>query len=87
MAGYLVHEVVGFDYGQAILELSHRMTYDRIAEAIGYESKSSIYKILHGAIPAHDHGEALWALYMEVFHVKPKLKVHQRAQFEGAVST
>ena len=70
-------EHVGFWYSQAIRELSHRMTYEHIADELGYKSKTSIFKILRGATPRHISGEALWALYVDTFHRKPPLKEHQ----------
>lgn len=69
-------ELVGFNYAQALLELSHKMTYEQLAEAIGYESKTSIHKILNGTMPSHIHGEAIWALYCDTFGKKPPLKRH-----------
>lgn len=78
--GYLLHEVVGFDYAQAALELTHQMSYDKLIEALGYESKSSIYHLTRGGVPDHVHGEALWALYVSTFGRKPPLKVHQKVQ-------
>ena len=68
-------DVVGFDYAQAILELSHKYTYQQIARAIGYASKGSIKKILsEGTVPSHIIGEALWDLYIDTFGRKPKLR-------------
>lgn len=70
-------DCVGFDYAQAILELSHKMTYGDIAHALGYKNKSSIHMILAGSTPSHVRGEALWALYTETFARKPPHTVEQ----------
>lgn len=73
----------GFDYANAVLELRGIkspygvLTYDRIAEICGYESKSSIAEILTGHIPPHPQGEALYILYVETLHRKPPAKVRQ----------
>lgn len=73
-------EYVGYDYAQTILELSHRMTYDQIARAVGYKNKSSVHMILDGSVPSHDRGEALWVLYQETFGRKPP---HTAVQAKG----
>lgn len=62
---------VGFDYGRALLRISHRLTYSQIGEFVGYEP-SSIGRIIAGQqIPAHPQGEAIWSLYVELFGEKP----------------
>lgn len=68
---------VGFDYSQAILELSQKMTYSAIAKALGYNSKSSVNKIAGGVTPSHVRGEALWVLYVETFGRKPPRSLAQ----------
>lgn len=68
---------VGFDYARAILDLRNRLTYEHIAEYCGYESKASIAAIADGAVPSHPSGEALYALYMEVFNKKPPMSLSQ----------
>ena len=62
----------GFDYPVTLLELRTVMSYEEIAAACGWESKSSIVRVLNGAIPAHPQGEALYILYVETFGRKPK---------------
>lgn len=73
-----LHEQVGFDYAQAVREIHRLLTYDEIAERIGYDSKGSISRILDGAVPKHVQGEAIWALYIELFGRKPPLNVQKR---------
>ena len=71
---------VGFDYSQAVLELRAVVSYERIAEYCGYESKSAIGEIAKsGRIPTHPAGEALYALYVEIFAKKPPMNVLQAA--------
>ena len=82
-----LYEVVGFDYPQAIRELNRYMSYEDMCDQLGYESRASIYKIMHGAIPDHRHGEALWALYVDTIGKKPKLNVDQSAGNNQMVST
>lgn len=71
----------GFDYANAVLELRGLkspygvLTYERMAEIMGYEDKSSIARILGGVQPAHPQGEALYILYVETLHRKPPAKV------------
>lgn len=69
-----LHELVGFDYANALIELHSQLTYEQLAEALGYESKSTILKLLSGSVPSHIHGEAIWALYVQMFGKKPPLK-------------
>jgi len=74
-----LYDLVGFDYAQTIRKLNHHgLTYLQIAEAIGYESQSSIYQIMNGATPSHKHGEALWGLYRDLFGDKPPLNTEKR---------
>lgn len=73
-------EYVGFDYARSILELGQKMTYDDIARALGYKSKSSVNKIISGITPSHIRGEALWVLYTETFGRKPP---HNTTQAKG----
>lgn len=61
----------GFDYSRALLELRRRFTYDEIAQACGWESRSSVARILTGTVPHHPQGEALYILYVETFKRKP----------------
>lgn len=68
---------VGFDYAQTILELRSRISYERIAEYCGYENKGSIAAVVEGAIPLHPAGEALYALYLEIFGRKPPMRTNQ----------
>lgn len=70
---------VGFDYARSVLDLRQVLTYETIAERMGYESKSSVSRILAGVIPEHPQGEALWALYVETFGRKPPHSVEQAA--------
>lgn len=73
-------ELVGFNYSAATLELLKRFTYDELKDLLGYQSKGSISQLLEGVIPAHDKGEALWALYMDTFGHKPPLNVRHSGQ-------
>ena len=67
------HEMVGYDYVAAIREINEVMTYTEMCRALGYGSPQSISKILDGAIPSHTHGEALYALYRDLFDRKPPM--------------
>ena len=67
-------EEVGFDYVATLLAIRNVMSYDAIAEVIGYRSKGGISALLRGAIPSHVQGEALWALHVELFGTRPPLK-------------
>ena len=69
---------VGFDYSKALLEVREFMTYDEIAEYLGYGSKASILQIIRGTLPAHPQGEAIWVLYRSLFARKPPLTDAQR---------
>lgn len=68
-----LYERVGFDYVAAMNDLLAKFTYSEIAAKLGYKSTGSITAILKGHSPAHQHGEALWALYIETFNRKPPL--------------
>lgn len=78
---------VGFDYCGAALDLLRVMTYERLAEALGYQSKGSVSQILDGAVPSHVQGEALWALYLQTFNRKPPMSVRQSGQQTGDSGT
>lgn len=71
---------VGFDYAAALLRIRGERTYAQIAEYCGYDSPQAIGKVINGAIPAHPQGEAIWALYRELFDEKPP---HNYAQASG----
>ena len=73
MYDYPLYEQVGFDYSRAILELRKQLTYRQIAEAVGYNSIHAIEKIIAGTTPSHIRGEAIWALYLQMFNKKPPL--------------
>lgn len=73
MSDLPLHKQVGFDYPAAVRELLEKMTYMELADRIGYEGVGSIGAILHGAVPSHVRGEALWALYCDTFGRKPPL--------------
>lgn len=62
---------VGFDYSAALKAISTQMSYAVIADYVGYESSSSIERVIAGAIPPHPQGEAIWALFREIFRDKP----------------
>jgi len=62
----------GFDYSLALLKIRAKMTYQEIAEYIGYESANGVYKVISGSIPNHKVGEAIYILYFEMFGEKPK---------------
>lgn len=69
---------VGFDYAHALLDLRHVMTYEQIAERLGYQSKGSISEIINRKVlPDHPRGEALYALYLERFGRKPPMSQDQ----------
>ena len=70
-----LHEQVGFDYAKALLDIRNQLTYRQIAEALGYHSTAAIQKILDGSTPSHIQGEAIWALYMQMFGKKPPLNI------------
>lgn len=73
-----LYEQVGFDYAQALRDIHRHLTYDEIAERIGYDNKGSISKIMEGRVPKHIQGEAIWALYVGLFGRKPPLNVSKR---------
>lgn len=64
---------VGFDYARAILDIRREMTYEQIAEVIGLPDKQSVSRIVAGTIPHHPQGEAIWALYRELFNTNPPM--------------
>lgn len=68
-----LHEQVGFDYVKATTELLTKMSRMDLSDRIGYASAGSIHSLLKGRTPSHIHGEAIWALYLEVFGKKPPL--------------
>lgn len=68
----MIYEELGFDYSRAALELlRHGITYEVLAERMGYRSKASVSAILNGVIPSHRHGEALATVYLEAFGIRP----------------
>lgn len=68
---------VGFDYAEALKSIATQMTYVVIADYIGYESSSSVERVIAGAIPPHPQGEAIWALFREIFGDKPPTSSEQ----------
>lgn len=66
-------EKVGFDYAAALREMLQRLTYEELAFKIGYGSAGSLGGVLKGMTPSHRHGEAIWALYVEMFGRKPPM--------------
>ena len=68
-----LHEQVGFDYMQATKDLLTKMSRMELSDRVGYASAGSIHALLKGRTPSHIHGEAIWALYIEVFGKKPPL--------------
>ncbi len=70
---------VGFNYKAAIQRISAELSYAKIAEYLGYESKASVLNILNGSVPAHPQGEAIWALYKEMFNERPPLTPQQES--------
>lgn len=82
--GFILRELLphetGFDYAQAIREINRRLSYDEIAGFCGYDSRSSVGRILTGQVPSHPQGEAIYILYVELFGKKPPLRVADAAQ-------
>ena len=68
-----LYEQVGFDYVATIRELLQKLTYGEIVHRVGYSSVGSISAVLKGNTPSHKHGEALWALYVQMYGKKPPL--------------
>ena len=68
-----LHDLVGFNYALALREILNVLTYEELAYRIGYSSTGGITAVLKGRVPSHKHGEAIWALYLELFHRKPPL--------------
>lgn len=77
-------ETAGFDHVQALREILQYMTYEQVAQACGYDSKRSLRYVLDGSVPSHPHGEMIYQVYVELFGVKPPLKVQQTAQLIAA---
>lgn len=76
-----LHARVGFDYAQAMKDLLKRLTHMEIAYRIGYQSTGSVTAVVKGVIPSHKHGEALWALYLDVYGKKPPMsEIQSNAQ-------
>lgn len=82
-----IHEEVGFDYAAALLRIRAVLTYEEIAEAIGYESKGGVSNILKGKTPSHTRGEAIWALYLELFGERPPMRRRVNVQNSGHAMT
>ncbi len=74
---------VGFDYAAALMAIREQMSYAVIADYVGYESSSSVQRVIDGAIPPHPQGEAIWALYRELFEDKPPISEEQTAGGSG----
>ena len=71
---------VGFDYVEALRALLQRMTYEEVAHSLGYRSTGPLGAIVkRGHVPSHQHGEALWALYVQMFGRKPPMTAVQAA--------
>ncbi len=68
-----LYERVGFDYVATVRALLQKLTYMELAGRIGYESVGSVGAVLKGHTPSHRHGEALWALHIEMYGCKPPL--------------
>lgn len=71
---------IGFDYAKAVERINTRLSYDEIAGFCGYESRSSVGRVLTGQVPSHPQGEAIYILYVELFGEKPPLRVADAAQ-------
>lgn len=66
---------VGFDYALALLRIREHMTYEQIAEVCGFSDKQSIGRVVNeGLIPNHPQGEAIFAVYVELFQQKPPMQ-------------
>lgn len=68
---------VGFSYPSALKRINQRMTLAEIADFLGYDSQVSVFNIIRGTIPAHPQGEAIWALYSNLFCEKPPISSEQ----------
>lgn len=68
-----LNDLVGFDYISALREILKRLTYEEAAYRLGYSSTGGVTAVLKGRVPSHKHGEAIWALYLELFNRKPPL--------------
>jgi len=69
---------VGFDYAHALLRIRGAQTYEQIAEFCGFACKQDIGKVINdGRIPSHPQGEAMWALYFQLFGEKPPMSSDQ----------
>lgn len=64
---------VGFDYAQALIDIRGHMTYDQIADVCGFVDKAAVARVVNGKIPRHPQGEAIWAVYLEIFGRKPPM--------------
>lgn len=73
-----LHERVGFDYASAVRNLLKKLTYAELYGRLGYNSTGSITALLKGHTPSHKHGEAIWALHLELFGEKPPMSDSQR---------
>jgi len=78
-----LYDLVGFDYAAALRAILQSMTYDEVAQRIGYKSTGGVSEILKGRIPSHRHGEAIYALYRELFKVNPPMS---RTQATGVAT-
>ena len=82
-----LYDRVGFNYAQALRDLLKKLTYADIAQRVGYNSTGSLTEILgRGRSPSHRHGEAIWALYLEVFGKKPPLTIQENARQDSAAA-
>ena len=77
-------ETAGFDHVQALREILQYMTYEQVAQVCGYDSKRSLRYVLDGSTPSHPHGEMIYQVYVELFGVKPPLKMQRAAQLMPA---
>lgn len=71
---------VGFDYTAALKRIRTRMSLAVIADYLGYESRAGVQRVINGSVPSHPQGEAIWALYVELFNEKPP---HSPEQLQG----
>lgn len=67
------YDEVGYDYIATVRKLLQKLTYEELAYRVGYQSVGSIGAVLKGHIPNHKHGEAIWALHIEMYGCKPPL--------------
>lgn len=72
-------ERVGFDYAAAVRNILKKLTYVELAGRVGYNSTGSVTAVLKGKIkPSHPHGEAIWALHLELYGEKPPMSDSQK---------